>query len=116
MDQFSLITNLTTIFLIYSKVDLYKIRIVASMAVVALWIQMFFWFRLFDNLAQYVDLIFQTTYDIKNFIFVLLSLMFMFGSGLYLLNINRSMYPNVNDPIYPYEESFGSMFSASMYN
>ena len=26
------------------------------------------------------------------------------------------MYPNVNDPIYPYEESFGSMFSASMYN
>ena len=51
VDQFSLIINLTTIFLIYADVELYKIRIVASMGVVALWIQMFFWFRLFDNLA-----------------------------------------------------------------
>jgi len=50
---------------------------------------MFFWLRLFDSLAQYVELIFETVADIKNFMVVLACLMMMFASGLYVLQINR---------------------------
>ena len=32
-------------------VDILKIRAIASIGIVLLWIQMFFWFRLFDSLA-----------------------------------------------------------------
>ena len=70
-------------------VDIYIVRIFASIAVVTTWSQMFLWFRLFDSLAQYVDLIFQTVYDIRNFMYVLLAVMLMFGSGMHLLQINR---------------------------
>ena len=78
-----------TVFLMMGNVELYKVRIIASIGCVALWTQMFFWMRLFDSLAQYVDLIIQTVEDIQNFLGVMLELLFMFGSGLYLLNLNR---------------------------
>ena len=76
-----------------ADVNIYIVRIFASIAVVALWSQMFLWFRLFDSLAQYVDLIFQTVYDIRNFMYVLLGVMLMFGSGMYLIQINRISVP-----------------------
>lgn len=55
-----------------------SVRILASIGAVFLWIQMVLWFRLFDSLAQFVDLILQTLHDIKHFMFVLLAVMFMF--------------------------------------
>ena len=69
--------------------DMFKIRPIASIALVFMWVQMFFWFRLFDSLAQYVDLILQTVNDIKHFMYVLFAIMLMFASGLYILQLNR---------------------------
>jgi len=82
IDIFTLFGNILVLLLMEADQDIYKVRIFASIAVVSLWIQMFFWFRLFDGLAQYVDLIFSTVYDIRNFMYVLFALMLMFGSGL----------------------------------
>ena len=43
--------NLTTLILVSVDYDMYKTRIVASIAVGTLWMLLFFWLRLFDNLA-----------------------------------------------------------------
>lgn len=78
-------------------------RVVASIAVICLWIQIFFWFRLFDSLAQYVDLIIQTVSDIRNFMTVLLAIVGMFMSGFYMIELNRAatdsdnLFEEIND-------------------
>ena len=78
-------TNIIVVILITADVNIFIVRIIASIAMVALWFQLLLWFRLFDSLAEYVDLIFQTVHDIKNFMYVLLAVMLMFGSGMYLI-------------------------------
>ena len=71
--------------MVKTGVELFKVRIIGSLAMIGLWSQLFFWFRLFDSLAQYVDLIFQTVEDIGNFMTVLISLVLMFMSGFYMI-------------------------------
>ena len=80
--MFAIISNISALILVMCGADINKVRIIGSIGVVALWIQLFFWFRLFDSLAQYVDLIFSTVSDISKFMYVLLTVMLMFGSGL----------------------------------
>ena len=70
IDLFSLVTNQLVLVLLWADVEIEKVRLFASVACVVLWIQLFFWFRLFDSLAQYVDLIFSTVNDIRNFMYV----------------------------------------------
>ena len=43
--------NFTVIIMMTFEVDMFKVRPIASIAVVLIWVQMFFWFRLFDSLA-----------------------------------------------------------------
>ena len=53
-NQVDLVThtlNLTSLALVKTGVELYKVRIIGSMAMIALWSQLFYWFRLFDSLA-----------------------------------------------------------------
>lgn len=45
------ILNITALVMIKTGVELYKVRIIASLAIICLWSQLFFWFRLFDSLA-----------------------------------------------------------------
>ena len=71
---------------------MYWVRILASLALFSLWIQMFFWFRLFDRTAQYVDLIIDTVKDISEFTILLLLLLLTFGTGVYMLQVNRYSY------------------------
>ena len=65
----TLILNATTITLIYLhdtfEVSMYWVRILASVACVLMWFQLFFWMRLFDSTAQYVDLVIETIIDIS---------------------------------------------------
>ena len=68
---------------------MYTIRILASMCVVSLWVQIFFWFRLFDSTAQYVDLVIQTVVDIGQFMKILVLLLLTFSSGVYMIQVNR---------------------------
>ena len=68
---------------------MYMTRIVASLACCALWAQLFFWTRMYDNIAPYVDLILDTVRDISEFAKLLALLLFVFGSGFHLIQINR---------------------------
>ena len=53
-------------------------------------------------MAQYVDLIFETIKDIKNFMIVLGCIMAMNGSALYLIQINSLNSGNEDDYVYEY--------------
>ena len=47
------------------EVNMYWVRIIASLNSVLMWVQVFFWMRLFDSTAQYVDLVIETVFDIS---------------------------------------------------
>ena len=64
---------------------MYWIRILASICLVLLWFQLFFWLRLFDRTAQYVDLIISTAVEISDYMLLLYLLLFMFGTGIYMI-------------------------------
>ena len=66
---------------------------------------MFFWLRLFDSSAQYVDLIVDTLYDITDFTKMLFLLLIMFSSGFTIIQFNR-MESNAN-LVFPYIEDTG---------
>ena len=85
VDLASLFTNLIVLWMIQMEVDIVKIRIIASIAIVLVWMQLLFWFRLSDNLSQHVDLISNTIADIGGFMFVLGTFLLMFSSGFYML-------------------------------
>ena len=109
--------NLTSLFLVTAGVDYIKIRIVSSVAVILLWSQMFLWFRLFDSLAQYVDLIFETVKDIRHFMTVLGAIMFMFQCAFYMIEINRLTLPEgAQEPVYEVSTDDSSLFGAGIFN
>ena len=72
---------------------MYTIRVFASTANVAIWAQLFFWLRLFDQTARYVDLIIDTVIDIFIFTCIMVLLLLMFATGVYMIQINRLEYP-----------------------
>ena len=76
-------------------VSAFKVRIFASIAIVFIWMQLIFWFRLSDYLAQYVDLIISTIRDTLGFIIILMAFLMMFATGFYMIQINR-LLPNGN--------------------
>ena len=51
IDMVSLISNQIVLVLLWADVEIHKVRLFASIGCVVLWIQLFFWFRLFDSLA-----------------------------------------------------------------
>ena len=53
---------------------------------------MFYWLRLFDRTARYVDLIIDTVFDIWVFSGIMVLLLLMFGSGVYMVQLNRMEY------------------------
>ena len=85
IDLFSLFCNVLVLWMIQMDVDVIKIRVIASISTVLIWVQLIFWFRLSDSLAHHVDLIIATIEDIGGFIFVLLTFLMMFASGFYML-------------------------------
>lgn len=44
-------SNQVVLLLMTLDVEIEKVRLFASVAIVIIWIQMFYWFRLFDSLA-----------------------------------------------------------------
>ena len=69
----------------YSEADMNVVRICASLAVFFIWMQLLFWARMFDQFAQYWDLIVMTIYEVKNFLIIVLVFVVMFQSGIYML-------------------------------
>jgi len=86
LDALVIILNSMTLFLhTTDAVSLTLLRQLAALSLLGIWLQMFLWFRLFDRLAFYVDLINETIYDILFFILVFLELMVMFMMVFYML-------------------------------
>ena len=51
IDLASLFCNVLVLWMLYMEVEIFKIRIIASIAIVLIWMQLLFWFRLSDSLA-----------------------------------------------------------------
>lgn len=96
IDLMSLCSNVMVLWMIQMDVNMVKVRILASVATVCIWMQLIFWFRLSDALAQHVDLILSTVEDIVGFIIILITSLMMLASGFYMLQINR-LLPNSQD-------------------
>ena len=81
-DFASILFNMTTLVLRrlhdYDQVSLHSIRVIASVGLVLIYIQLFYWLRTQQSLAFYVDLITQTLIEIKPFMVVLLLFIFTF--------------------------------------
>ena len=97
------------------------VRICASLAVFFIWMQLLFWARMFDQFAQYWDLIVMTIYEVKNFLIIVLVFVVMFQSGIYMLQINRivsSQKDADQQLIFPFEDDDGlqSLWIASFIN
>jgi len=58
-------------------------------AVIFMWFQFIYWFRLFDRTTLYVRLIVQTIYDMKWFFFIFVLVTMCFANAIYILNANR---------------------------
>lgn len=71
---------------------MYALRVLASFGGAWLWVQMFFWLRLFDRTARYIDLIIETVKDIGIFTLILLLLLILFATGVYMVQLNRMHY------------------------
>ena len=60
MDFLSIVFNTITLILrwrVGKEYDLHVVRLTASLGLVFMYFQFFYWLRTFDDLAQYVDLI-----------------------------------------------------------
>ena len=96
--------------------DLNKTRVIASIGCLFLWLQIFYWFRLFDRTASFVDLILETLWDIRWFLPVLLSLMMMFMTSFYMIQVNRLTFASSESPVYSSSENSQSIFGAGLLN
>ena len=65
-----------------------------------IWMKMLDWLRLFDSTAFFIKLIMQTLVDVLPFFVILFVFIFMFGSALYLLSMNREEGSELVDPTF----------------
>ena len=87
---------------------MYALRVLASFGGAWLWVQMFFWLRLFDRTARYIDLIIETVKDIGIFTLILLLLLILFATGVYMVQLNRMHYAvNESEYLFEYDPSDG---------
>jgi len=63
--------------------------ILSALIAIMMWIKMLDWLRLFDGTAFYIKLIVKTLSDVLPFFVIFIIFIFMFGSSLYILNMNR---------------------------
>ena len=69
--------------------NLKLVRLIAALGLCFLYIQFFFWLRISDSLAQYVDLILATYQDMKLFISFLFLFIVMFSTAFFMIELNR---------------------------
>ena len=92
-DAASFLTNMLTLVLRrlhdYDYIGLHTVRLFASIGLVLIYMQLFYWLRTQKSLAFYVDLITQTMIDIKPFMVVLILFVMTFHSGTFMIHLNR---------------------------
>ena len=73
-------------------------RIIAAFSIFNLWLKFFDWLRMFESTAFYVSLLYRTLKDISDFMILFFVALAMFGSVMYMLQLNVK-YEN-DDEIY----------------
>ena len=66
-------------------------RYLAAVSVCCLWIKVIDWLRLFDGTAFYIQLIMMTLSSIKEFLVIILVGYMMFGSAVYILEMQDEL-------------------------
>jgi len=72
------------------------IRIFGGFAAFTMWIKIFYWMRLFPELAYYVKLISQTILDSMSFSLLVLIILISFANFFYIINRNNEEGGDVN--------------------
>ena len=72
------------------------IRIFGGFAAFTMWIKIFYWMRLFPELAYYVKLISQTILDSMSFSLLVLIILISFANFFYIINRNNEEGGSVN--------------------
>ena len=90
LDDLVIIVNGVTLFLhATDAISHTLLRQFGAVGLCLVWYQGFYWFRLFDGLARYVDLIGATISDIAKFMLVFFELFVLFALVFYMLQISR---------------------------
>jgi len=63
--------------------------ITTVIAIIFMWANLIYWFRLFENTTLYIRLIAQTIDDMKQFLLIFVLVTAMFGNAIYAMNVNR---------------------------
>ena len=71
--------------------------ILAALIAIMMWIKMLEWLKVFDSTAFYIKLILTTLEDILPFFMIFFIFIFMFGSALYILSMNREREEEIVD-------------------
>jgi len=67
-----------------------NLRVIACFTSFCLWTKVLDWCKLFGPTAFYIQLITLTIYDIRYFVLIFVICLMMFGTPLYMLNLNRT--------------------------
>ena len=84
---------LTIISLLEHEKDILEditMRVISSLIMMFMMMKMFDWFRTFDSTNKYMSLFFHTFVDIIPFFCIFISILFMFGSTMLILNEKSS--------------------------
>ena len=66
-------------------------RVMAALASLCLWIKVLDWCKLFDGTSFFIKLILETIIDIRYFSMIFVVSLMMFGTPMYILNMNRGV-------------------------
>ena len=66
-------------------------RVMAALASLCLWIKVLDWCKLFDGTSFFIKLIVETIIDIRYFSMIFIVCLMMFGTPMYILNMNRGV-------------------------
>jgi len=70
------------------QIDIRLIRTFGAFASFWMWIKVFYWMRLFGQLAYYVKLIQDTIVEMSNFLIMVTIVVLAFANYFYIVNLN----------------------------
>ena len=92
LSNFILITTFTYTLIMQNEViDIRIIRTFGAYSSFLMWIKVFYWMRLFGNLAYYVKLIQDTILEMGNFMLMCMIIIFAFANFFFVLNLNMPL-------------------------
>mmetsp|Transcript_34071 Transcript_34071/g.45898 ORF Transcript_34071/g.45898 Transcript_34071/m.45898 type:complete len:178 (+) Transcript_34071:2258-2791(+) len=89
IDLSSILLNWIVVILNAKLHDIHKLRDWASLAVILMWLKLFYWMRLFQPTAFFLRMLTEILSDIRFFIPLFIICMAMFANAFLILNLGR---------------------------